>query len=445
MLKQLIQSYFVFGLVLGLYFVFRVADDYQSIYLLNQVFFLLYGGVMLFMYRNPGIFARESTLLWLIAVYVAFVSVSINTISFHYTGNFFAFSEVDARLYDDLGRRLQFDVDAVRYITASYSFDDWGAIFMTGLVYSVWESNLAMDMFYWLLSILTARYMFRLSANFMALPWAAICTFAFVCSSYSIWFATTGLKESFMLFVIVFGYYAYIRFCNGQGSKWLLYSISVLGLLIFFRPVLFLFVLLSFMINSAFKLQSGLFRWTIVLFSVGFVIGFAPFQDQFSSYLGKASVAEFVESQSDSERVRGGIAFTYAVNVISAIAGAFPTIASETKPNLYFWISGLIFKVFLTVSFILGVWQILRSRYSDLNVLLFFPLLEASALILILDALELRKSLPHYPMLYIVAFWFLSQESFRKTLWHPVFIKRLATISLTVLFLFIVLWNFRMK
>jgi hypothetical protein len=77
-------------------------------------------------------------------------------------------------------------------------------------------------------------------------------------------------------------------------------------------------------------------------------------------------------------------------------------------------------------------------------VLLFFPLLEASALILILDALELRKSIPHYPMLYIVAFWFLSQESLRKVLWHPIFVKRFASISLTVLFLFIVFWNFRM-
>lgn len=444
MLKQLIQSYFVFGLLLGLYFVFRVADDYQSIYLLNQIFFLLYGGVLLFMYRNPGFFANESSLLWLIAVYVAIVSTSINTISFYYTGNFFSFSEVDARLYDDLGRRLQFDGDAVRYITSSYSFDDWGAIFMTGLVYAVGESNLSIDVFYWLLSILTARYMFRLSANFMAFPWAAMCTFAFVCSSYSIWFATTGLKESFMLFVIVFGYYAYIRFSKGQGNEWLIYSISVLGLLIFFRPILLLFVLLSFSINSAFKLQSGLFRWTIVLLSVGVVIGFVPIQDQLSSYLGKTSVAEFVESQSDSERVRGGIVFTYAVNVLSALAGAFPTIASETKPSQYFWISGLIFKVLLSVALILGVWQILRSRYSDLNVLLFFPLLEASALILILDALELRKSLPHYPMLYIVAFWFLSQESLRKSLWHPIFVKRFASISLTVLFLFIVFWNFRM-
>lgn len=248
-----------------------------------------------------------------------------------------------------------------------------------------------------------------------------------------------------MLFLIVFGYYAYIRYSKGQGITWLFYSISVLGLLIFFRPVLLLFILFSFLINSAFKLQSALLRWTIVLLSVGFVFGFVPIQDQLSSYLGKTSVAEFVESQSDSERVRGGIAFTYAVNVISTIAGAFPTIASDTKPSQYFWISGLIFKVVLSTSVILGFWQILRSRYSDFNVLLFFPLLEASALILILDALELRKSLPHYPMLYIVAFWFLSQESLRKTLWHPVFIKRLATISLTVLFLFIVLWNFRMK
>ena len=445
MLKQLILSYFGFGLLLGLYFLFGAVEIYLPIYLFNQLLFLCYGGIILHMYRNPHVFERESSLLSLVAVYTFFASFAINALSYHYTGNFFCFSEIDARLYDDLGIRLQFDPDAVRYITSTYNFDDWGAIFLTGIVYFFYESNLMLDVFYWVIGVLTAKYMYRLAGNFMPPTYAAMCTFAFVCSSYSMWFASTGLKETWMVFVIVYGYYAYLRYTRGEGLCWLISSLFVLSILIWFRPILLLFILCSFLLNTAFKVRIGIFQLTIVLVVVFVVIGFLPIQEQLSNYLGKRSVSEFIESQSDAERLRGSVLFTYSVNALSGILGSFPTFASETKASQYFWSSGLLFKLLLSIPFIFGVWSMFRVRFPNLNVLLLFPLLEAVGLIFILDALELRKSLPHYPMIYIVAFWFLSQQAHTKAFFKPIFVKRFSSLALAVLFVFIVLWNFRIN
>jgi hypothetical protein len=75
--------------------------------------------------------------------------------------------------------------------------------------------------------------------------------------------------------------------------------------------------------------------------------------------------------------------------------------------------------------------------------LIVFPVLEIVSLIFILEALELRKSFPHYPMLYILAFWFMDQEYSHKNVTMPVHRIWLTHVSFLLFMVTIVFWNFR--
>ncbi len=416
----------------------------MSVYAFNNVFLLAYGFLLLYMYRNPGVFDRESSLLTLVGFYTAITSICINAISYHHTGNYFSFSEIDARLYDELARRLQFDSDGLRYVTSTYNFDDWGAIVMTAVVYYFYESNVALDVFYWMLGVLTARYLYRLSKNFMSSSMAAMCTFAFVGSSFSVWFATTGLKETFMVFILVYSYYAYYRFIAGNGIRWLIQSIAVLMILVFFRPVIVIMIVGAFAVEQIARSVRSRNRWVVLILFLVVILSLSSlFEMSKSRFLGQKGVVEYLQGQSDSEMVKGGLGFTYVVNLLSALIGNFPTIVTDIKISHYFASAGLLFKVFLFLPIAFATRFVFVQKRFSMLALIVFPVMEIVSLIFILEALELRKSFPHYPMLYILAFWFMDHEYSHKNVTMPVKRIWLTHVSFFLFMVTIVFWNFR--
>lgn len=78
--------------------------------------------------------------------------------------------------------------------------------------------------------------------------------------------------------------------------------------------------------------------------------------------------------------------------------------------------------------------------------LVFFCFFEMFSLLIILEGLELRKSLPHFALIYVIAFWLMDQLDLEKFFVRPKTRKRIQTIfSLSTICIFIMIftWNFR--
>ena len=140
----------------------------------------------------------------------------------------------------------------------------------------------------------------------------------------------------------------------------------------------------------------------------------------------------------------GSLSFTYAVNILAQIIGPLPTLISAEKISLTFFASGLIYRVLLAFPFWLGIRYIFKTKSYKIYPLVIFVLMEMMALALLLEGLELRKALPHIPIVFIIAFWFLDKYDnkiivFKRSKQFKLFFK----FSMFLLAMIILFWNFK--
>jgi len=141
--------------------------------------------------------------------------------------------------------------------------------------------------------------------------------------------------------------------------------------------------------------------------------------------------------------VKGSLLFTYSVNILAQLIGPLPSVNSNMRPLLSFYSAGLIYRVIIAIPFWIGVYYLWKHKISILFPLLIFVLFEMSSLALILEGLELRKSLPHLPFVYIISFWFLDKFDLRLALINRQKVKNLINIFILIAFGIIIYWNFR--
>jgi hypothetical protein len=143
--------------------------------------------------------------------------------------------------------------------------------------------------------------------------------------------------------------------------------------------------------------------------------------------------------------IKGGVGFTILVNSASSLIGHFPTIVPDSEPALKSMYSGaLIIKNFLSLFYLIAIYFIFKFRYWILLPVLFYPLIESASLVYLFEALELRKSLPHYPLIYILIFWCLYiLEQNKTSLLFNELKNKYFNLYLGFSTLLIVYWNLR--
>ena len=88
--------------------------------------------------------------------------------------------------------------------------------------------------------------------------------------------------------------------------------------------------------------------------------------------------------------------------------------------------------------------MLIKHKYYTLLPIALFPLFESASLVYIFEALELRKSLPHYPLLYILIFWAIYQiDSSKKEWFNNLFAKQLYALYFIISIFIITYWNLR--
>jgi hypothetical protein len=184
----------------------------------------------------------------------------------------------------------------------------------------------------------------------------------------------------------------------------------------------------------------------IILIFASIIVLRPVFKSTFDSFLRGGDINRVIEVKKSENMVKGSVSFTYAVNLLSQLIGPLPTISSGTKAILSFYSPGLIYRVLLASLFWLGAYYVFQLKLDALYPLIFFAFLEMAALLSILEGLELRKSMPHFFVFYVIAFWFMDHyESGKKTIisknrWK---IRMVFSLSSVLAFCLVLAWNIR--
>jgi hypothetical protein len=346
---------------------------------------------------------------------LSFIFVALNNyISYIYNKDFFVFSDSDARFYENVAisfinssdsffatlDRLGFDL---------LSFEDYGQIILVSIVYKIWQSNLMLNLYYIIIAVYGGYYLFLLSMNFMQQKYAYFTALIFYTSSFIFFYNSSGLKESQMIFFVIVSYYCYYKFLDNRKYIYVFYVILLLVLMVFFRPVVSILIAFSMILGYLLQLKVNkkfLIFISALIFILSLNISFVEYQQ---NRFTLDNFSELVESNESSGMIKGGIPFTYFVNTLSSLIGHFPTINLEkTPPVKNLCSSGLSYKVFFSFFYVYGLYLIFKNRIWTFLPIVFFILIESASLVYIFEGLELRKSLPHYPLIYVIIFWVIN-------------------------------------
>tara|TARA_B110000879_G_scaffold212480_1_gene308964 strand:- start:5048 stop:6133 length:1086 start_codon:yes stop_codon:yes gene_type:complete len=358
------------------------------------------------------------------------------------------FSDDDAELYHVVALNLandSFQAGIAKFLLYG-TFEDLGAILFMSTLYKIVASNLFVNLIYLLSGVLASFYIFRIGRKLMSHKYAFIAAIAYSISSFVLWFHASGLKESIMIFLIIFFYDQYYKFITRKRIFNIILMILSLLSILLFRPAITVLILASIFSTLIFSnIKSRKIFIVLPFFFILFFFTYDYIGLVINKFIDPDGMASMLQNKEASGMVKLSIPFTIAVNTLAASIGPLPTIIPNTKIVLSFYSVGLIFRVLLSFAFWLGVYYANKNKVYKLFPLIFFVIFESFSLSYILEALELRKSLPHFFAIFLVSFWFLDFFNSKDSLSFKSRKKiiKLFKFSTVIFFLFILLWNLK--
>jgi hypothetical protein len=442
-LKKINQTYFIISILLYIILAKNFSEKFVFIIPLAIFTIVLYS---LMLQINNKILKNRIILTAEIFLYNAIFILFYNSLSYIYRGNFFLFSEADAVFYQTEVLKLMHMPfgQAIDYYLSYMPFDDLGMILILYPLYHIVESNLILNIFYLFIGTITSLSLYSLSKNFMSKKYAFVASLSYSISSFVIFFHSSGLKESFLVMLIILSFDFYYKFFKSKNILYFIVSILFMGTILLFRPAIFGMIIVSIGFGSFFGQKSGL---SMKLLSLMIIIFLIIISDDIIKVIERYSTGGFdmlIYARESEGMIIGSLPFTYSVNILSQLIGPLPTLVSQEKIMLTIMAPSLIFRVLLSFPFWIGIWFIYKTRASILYPLLIFVLMEMGSLALILEGLEFRKALPHIAIVFIIAFWFMDkydnkQFILKKRKRFKIFCK----VSLFLLVLIILFWNFK--
>ena len=394
-------------------------------------------------------FYSEENLLMRVFIYSFLVVTVYNYISYSYNNNFYVFSVADAVTYYQKGSEMASMpfTKSINFFLSFRGIDDLGMPLLSSMLYKICDSILFLNLFNIIFGIISSFCIYRISSHFMRNQYAFLCSFAYSISSFVLWFHSSGLKESFMCMIIVLFYDRFYLYLKEKHIAQLAYASILLISLLLFRPAIIFFCLGSIILSFILQKRKGMKSILAVIMIFILFISLYPFLTPiYDKILRGGNYSQIIEGQESEGMVKGSLQFTFLVNLLAQLIGPLPTISPDTRTLLSFYFPGLIYKVLLSIFFWYGIFYLFKKKADLLYPLAFFAIFEMASLLLILEGLELRKSLPHFFVIYIIAFWFMDQyqspDNFKneKIRWV---IRSSFYLFSGVSFFLILVWNLR--
>lgn len=445
MFKLINLSYLVIGIGLYLWFIPASDSTYWNVYAINISVFISF--IITINYSLSLNYLNRQNQSLLVSFYILLFVVLYNIVSYSHQENYFIFSEADASVYHRFalvmaGLPIHQSLD---YYFTVFDFDDLGMGLILSTLYRFIGSNILYNFYNIIIAAFTCRLIFNICQQLMSDRFAFICAISFAISSISLWFVGSGLKEYTMVCLVILFYEQFLKYQKSHEWKNFNGALIALLILVFFRPILIAFCLGSIAIiyfQSNLTLNKKII-WTGVVLSLLFVG--LPYLQNFNFIrilVYGGGIEHLIANRDMIGQVRGSVSFTYTVNIISQAFGPLPTIlVNENTAKLSMYSSGLLYRVLLAFPFWFGIIFAFKYKHILVIPLILYCLFEMTSLALIMDGLELRKSLPHIPLVFIIAFWFIDKYGslFDRNDWFKLlnYAYVIGAVGL------IVIWNYR--
>ena len=367
-----------------------------------------------------------------------------NGLFYAHHGDFFGFMSRDPRLYDEVGRLIseQGFYEGLKVWSKRFEIDDWGFPIYVGLLYKLVQSPLTVNFGNIFVNTWTVILIFRLGQYFLDRKTAFWSALMYGCSSYVIFFLSDGTKEIVMIFFVVCSYYYYSKYLADKKRKYVVLSVLVSSLLVFFRIPLMMFILFSVVINEMQNSRNTRLNRMVIIgivtaCTVGVTVYFNEILREYYRYW--VSLKAFW-SQGDAN-----VAFRIATSIVSGFFGPFPTLLpvsgrGDIYMNLSCFSSGLIIKILFSPFLIFGIRAILNSSNPHVKPIFYYVALETVALIFFNDTFELRKALPHFSFAVLLSVYCFESMIKTKSRYPLGFL--IARGSAPFLMLWTLIWNY---
>ena len=446
MLKTINHAYLIIAIVLYLALVEKYSIKYGVISTIHIFTALSYYSILQLNYKMNKGFYKRTNLTIEIFLYTLFFITFNNIISYSYDKDFFVFNKADTLFYHQHVLEMlhmKFS-QAIDYYLSYMGTDDLGMILILYPLYHIAESNLILNFLYLFTGIISSLSIFSIGKNFMSRKYAFLSALSYSISSFVIYFHSIGLKESFMIMLVILSFDFYYRFIKNKNFINLIISFAFIASLLLFRPAIAAMIIVAIGLGSLLSKKGGIgikfLSFLIILFLISMAGSILAIIERYSA----GGFEMLIYARESQGMIISSLSFTYTVNILAQIIGPLPTLISAEKISLTFFGSGLIYRVLLAFPFWLGIRYIFKTKSYKIYPLVIFVLIEMMALALLLEGLELRKALPHIPIVFIIAFWFLDKYDnkiivFKRSKRFKLFFR----FSIFLLAMIILFWNFR--
>lgn len=442
-LKNINTSYCYIGFILYLLFFVANMKDMDSFYLsiVSFITFMVYGAVVWKVSLQKSAFFRKSNLFLIVFFVSVFECILYKLLSYYIDADLFLFSKADARryFYDSIKMSEMNVGESIHYILKSYGFDDLGAFLSISSIFRLFPTLIFLNLVFCLLGTLSALMIFKIARFFMPRRYAFIASFTFSASSFITTFHSYCLKETIMLFFIIASFYFFYLYVYVKKTGCILLTLLCVSMVFMFRTPTALLLVATFGFAYILLNTKGLAA-TVLSIVICVLIGSTSlFAYTYDRYLRGGNTEVIMERK--NELAGGGGIVNQLADPLAAIAGPFPSINITSIKGTPLYASGLLYRFLLSVPFFIGAYCIVKERYVKMYPLVLFFIINAIGVAISVKGLEVRLSMPHLAMMYIVAFWFLARYDYDKLSWQ-ISHKQLSIYSIGILGLCL-LWNLR--
>lgn len=444
MLGKLFNTYFLIGLTILTILTIYCSNDikYTWIYVFNIVNFLCFSIYLMCAYNYPERYFSKYRLFFYTFLYGLFTILWYYIIFDIYKGDSFLYSLYDGPKYELImqqyfGKPI---VEVCEYVMNKWDIGDLGGPLYLTIIYKIIPSFYFVSFIHVLLGAINAMALFYIGTQIMhSKSYAYLAAFCYSLSSCTLYFCGAHIKETGMCFFIIHSFYFFYKYLERESVVNLVLCLCFALCVIAFREPVAGFILLSFMTYVLYNQKQGRLPllFLMILTAIALVFVHPMVESVFMKYTANGNLSK-------GENYQNATSFSILVSTLGSLFGPFPDfLPLKTDLNSKSIESaGVLMKFLLFPLFWYGFFTVFKNHKAKILPIFVFVVLEAIAIAVANDGLEVRKSFPHYSMFFIASFWSLdyidnvddNENNYNK-------VNRLVNISIVVVFVCSLAWN----
>lgn len=442
-LKYINRAYWYIGIILYSFFSLKNIESKNSFYLyfVSFVVFVLFGIIVSEAWKRKANFFTKQNLVLTVFICSVLEVILYQVLSLIIDGDTFVFSKADALVYfnesikmSKMGVKEGFD-----YISQMYDFDDWGAFAWISTIFRIIPSKFFLAFSYCVIGSISAAMLFDIGRCLMPRRYAYMAALTFSIASFITVSHAVCLKETIFLFLVIASFHSFYLFLRCKRVWYVILTILWIASTLLFRIPVALLLAFSFGLTLVLIYSKGLIVMILSILLLSFIYSSSFFTMTYMRYLRGGDVELIIERKNE---LAGGVGIVNQLaDPLAALIGPFPSIAVKEMKGTPLYASGLLYRLLLAIPFAMGTYYIFRYKYKKMYPFVIFFLINAIGVAISVKGLEVRLSVPHLAMMYMVAFWCLAMYDYRRIRLRAS--KTIINCCFFIVLIICLMWNMR--